>query len=92
MVRNKWRSIERVRHLRDVPMLFLVSLADEIVHPGQMARLYAAGIVGGEKNEAWVLREFDEAGHMDTYHTHAGLYWPEVKAFYEGLLGIVDDE
>ena len=31
LVRNKWASIKRVEKLRDVPVLFLVSLADEIV-------------------------------------------------------------
>jgi hypothetical protein len=29
----------------------------------------------------------DEAGHMDAYHTHAGLYWPEVKGFFEEYVG-----
>jgi len=79
--RNKWRSIERIGKLKDVPILFLVSLADEIVHPGQMQKLFVAG--GGSANEAWRLCEFAEARHMDAYHTHAPLYWPEVKRFYD---------
>ena len=74
-------SIERIGKLKDVPILFLVSLADEIVHPGQMQKLFVAG--GGSANEAWRLREFAEAKHMDAYHTHAPLYWPEVKRFYD---------
>lgn len=80
LVRDKWRSLDRVGKLADVPVLFLVSMADEIVHPGQMARLYETG--GGDANVRWRMREFDEAGHMDAYHTHAGLYWPEVKGFF----------
>jgi len=24
---------------------------------------------------------------MDAYHTHAGLYWPEVKGFFEEYVG-----
>ncbi len=56
LVRDKWRSIDRVGKLKDVPILFLVSLADEIVHPGQMARLYEVG--GGDANDKWRLCEF----------------------------------
>ena len=56
LVTNKWRSIDRVQTLQDLPILFLVSLADEIVHPGQMARLYEAG--GGDRNSTWRMREF----------------------------------
>ena len=29
---------------------------------------------------------------MDTYHTHAGLYWPEVKGFCEEYVGKESEE
>ncbi|KAI8109253.1 hypothetical protein M9435_005665 [Picochlorum sp. BPE23] len=81
LVRNKWESIRRITSLKDTPMLFLVSLADEIVHPGQMTRLF--GVHG---TEPWSLCEFEDAAHMDCYHTHAPLYWPRVKTFFDELV------
>jgi fermentation-respiration switch protein FrsA (DUF1100 family) len=81
LIRNKWDSINRVKDLKDTPMLFLVSLADEIVHPMQMATLFKA-----HGSDPWSLHEFEDAAHMDCYHTHAPLYWPKVKSFFDSVV------
>eukprot|EP00890_Picochlorum_soloecismus_P006109 jgi/Picsp_1/649/NSC_00645-R1_protein len=78
LIRNKWESIKIVPSLKDTPMLFLVSLADEIVHPGQMFKLFQA-----HGKDPWMLHEFEDAAHMDCYHTHAPVYWPKLKSFVD---------
>lgn len=81
LIRNKWESIREIEALVDTPMLFLVSLADEIVHPGQMLKLFKT-----HGRDPWMLHEFEDAAHMDCYHTHAPQYWPRLKSFVDDLM------
>jgi fermentation-respiration switch protein FrsA (DUF1100 family) len=81
LIRNKWDTLSRVRSLVDVPILFLVSTADEIVHPHHMLKLFQ---VHGK--DPWSFHEFEDAAHMDCYHTHGHLYWPRVKSFMDSLI------
>lgn len=80
LIRNKWDSCRAIKSLVETPTLFMVSLADEIVHPGQMFKLYK---VHGEK--PWLLHSFEDAAHMDCYHTHGPQYWPRLKDFFDSL-------
>jgi abhydrolase domain-containing protein 13 len=76
LVRNKWYSNKRIENLKDVPMLFLSSLADEMLHPGQMLTLYLSHAA-----PPWSFVPFEGARHMDCFETHAPLYWPAVQEF-----------
>lgn len=40
LLRNKWPNDKRIQELKNMPILFLSSLADEMLHPGQMLSLY----------------------------------------------------
>lgn len=87
LIRNKWDNLNRLRSLYDIPILFLVSLSDEIVHPDQMCKLFQT-----HGKEPWIFFEFEDAAHMDCYHTHGPLYWPRVKKFMNGLINDVHQE
>lgn len=88
LIRNKWDSITRIRSLQDIPVLFLVSLSDEIVHPDQMSKLFRT-----HGKEPWSFEEFEDAAHMDCYHTHGTVYWPRVKSFVQSIVSAqaIDD-
>ena len=81
LIRNKWDNLNRLRFLSDVPILFLVSSADEIVHPHHMLKLFQT-----HGKDPWSFYEFEDAAHMDCYHTHGHLYWPKVKSFVDSLI------
>ena len=74
LIRNKWYSDKRVHELKDLPVLFLSSLADEMLHPGQMQKLYLSHAA-----PPWSFTPFEGARHMDCYETHAPLYWSAVQ-------------
>lgn len=80
LLRNKWPSDQRIKGLTDLPVLFLSSLADEMLHPGQMQALYLTHAA-----PPWSFVPFEGARHMDCYETHAPLYWPAVQEFIDRL-------
>lgn len=83
---SPWRSIRAVqrKELRTLPMLFLCGLADELVPPELMRRLYEACV---SEHKEW--REYSEGQHMDTWmQPH---YWLATADFLEKLRPI-DDE
>lgn len=80
LLRNKWPSDVRVHNLKDLPVLFLSSSADEMLHPRMMHDLYAV-----HPSEPWHFTSFEGARHMDCYDTHAAQYWPRLREFIELL-------
>lgn len=85
LIRNKWDNLTRIQSLIDMPILFLVSLEDEIIHPDQMLKLFQM-----HGKDPWSFHEFEDAAHMDCYHTHGHLYWPTVKSFIDSLIDGAD--
>ena len=83
LLRNKWYNDQRVEELKDLPVLFLSSLADEMLHPAQMLQLYMTHAA-----PPWSFVPFEGARHMDCYETHAPLYWPTVQEFMSRLLPV----
>lgn len=82
LLRNKWYSDRRVAELADVSMLFLSSLADEMLQPAQMAALFRV-----HGRHPWHFVPFEGARHMDAYETHAPQYWPVLRDFMASLDG-----
>lgn len=80
LLRNKWYNDRRVRQLQDMPIMFLSSLADEMLHPGQMKALYLS-----YGRPPWRFVPFEGARHMDCYETHAASYWSAVQEFVASL-------
>lgn len=80
LVRNKWYSNQRVAELRDVPVLFLSSLSDEMLQPQQMVELFRV-----HGRAPWVFVPFEGARHMDAYETHGPQYWPALQTFFRSL-------
>eukprot|EP00891_Asterochloris_glomerata_P001904 jgi/Astpho2/1904/Aster-00423 len=65
LIRNKWRSGQQMHKLRQLPVLLLSSLQDEMLPPEQMRQLYNS--ISSSGNATWA--EFPQAGHMDAYET-----------------------
>lgn len=80
LLRNKWYSDRRVKELKSLPILFLSSLSDEMLHPGQMEALYLT-----HGRAPWHFEPFQGARHMDCYETHGDQYWPIVEEFVDRL-------
>ena len=83
LVRNKWPSDRRIRELKDLPVLFLSSLADEMLHPGDMMTLYLQ-----HGAAPWSFIPFENARHMDCFMTHAPLYWQAIQGYMDRLFGV----
>lgn len=87
LLRNKWYSNQRLKELKDLPILFLSSLADEMLHPSQMHSLY---LTHGQS--PWQFIPFEGAGHMDCYETHAPHYWPALRDFVDLLFDDINEK
>ena len=62
IVRSKWNSINQIKNITNIPILFLASTNDEIVPHVQMKVLYKESVKNNNKNVFWY--EFN-AGHND---------------------------
>lgn len=76
LVTNKWKNVEELPRITDVPLLLMASRHDEMVPFAQMLRLQSAA---RSRVVQWV--EFPDSQHMDAYMTNQELYWPALRDF-----------
>ncbi|ORY90397.1 Alpha/Beta hydrolase protein [Syncephalastrum racemosum] len=62
LVHQEWKSYRAIKFIRQVPILFLSSLKDELVPPSHMRKLYKGAETAGLK----MWREFENGTHNDT--------------------------
>jgi pimeloyl-ACP methyl ester carboxylesterase len=76
LVTNKWRNVDVLPSVTDVPLLLLASRRDEMVPFAHMERLRAAARAPSVE---WL--ELPDSQHMDGYITNQEVYWPALRAF-----------
>ena len=80
LLRNKWYSNQRLFELTSLPILFLSSLADEVLPAIHMQVLYSI-----HGCSPWSFVPFEGARHMDCYESHAPMYWQAIIEYFDRL-------
>lgn len=81
LVTNKWRSIDLIADVGDIPLLMLTSIQDEMVPAALMRRLHKA-----QRSTKCTWVEFPRARHMDAYDVDRVLYWSSWREFFRQYL------
>ncbi|PSC75999.1 alpha beta-hydrolase superfamily isoform B [Micractinium conductrix] len=80
LVRNHWDTRPRLQQLKDLPVLFMSSLQDEMLPPEHMRELYQL-----HPQDPWTIVYFEDGRHLDAYDALAAQYWPVLQGFMSTL-------